>query len=72
MDTVNKILDLYSEELVSYNREDLLDLSIVRDGQDVRYSVDDSKLQELGWKPKCIFDDELPEIVKFYKENFIW
>ena len=72
IETVNKILDLYSEELVNYDRENLFDFSYDRDGQDVRYSVDDSKLRELGWKPQCNFDEELPEIIKFYKENFIW
>jgi len=72
IDTVNKILDLYAKEFVNYNNEDLLDLSIVREGQDVRYSVDDTKLQKLGWNTKCNFDDELPEIVEHYKNNFIW
>ena len=69
---IKKILDLYSKEFVHSKNEDILDLSIVRDGQDVRYSVDDTKLQALGWKTECNFDDELPEIVKFYKDNFIW
>ena len=72
IDTVNKILDLYSEELVDYDRKTLFDFSYDRDGQDVRYSVDDSKLRALGWKPKCNFDEELPDIVDFYKDNFIW
>lgn len=43
-----------------------------RIGQDVRYSVDDSKLVALGWYPKRKFDEELPAIVKYYTENFIW
>lgn len=34
-----------------------------RVGQDVRYSLDDSKLRALGWRPKKIFDDELRNIV---------
>ena len=72
IDTVNKILDLYSEEFVNYDRENLFDFTYGRDGQDVRYSVDDSKLQALGWKPQCNFDDELPDIVEFYRKNFIW
>jgi dTDP-glucose 4,6-dehydratase len=43
-----------------------------RQGQDVRYSIDDSKLRALGWKPKAVFEDELKKIVKYYKNNFIW
>jgi dTDP-glucose 4,6-dehydratase len=43
-----------------------------RPGQDVRYSIDDSKLKALGWKPKAKFDKELKQIVKYYKQNFIW
>ena len=43
-----------------------------RIGQDVRYSIDDSKLRALGWEPKAEFDKELVEIVQYYKDNFIW
>ena len=49
-----------------------LDCSVRRQGQDVRYAVDDSKLKALGWKPKAVFDDELKKIVDYYKNNFIW
>lgn len=45
---------------------------MVRAGQDVRYSVDDTKLKDLGWQPYADFDIELALIVKYYKENFIW
>ena len=70
IDTVKKILDLYHHSVVNYDNH--INYDLVREGQDVRYSVDDSKLRSLGWKPKCKFDEELPEIVKHYKENFIW
>ena len=49
-----------------------LNLHIVRVGQDIRYALDDSKLRALGWSPKKIFDQELPKIVEYYKNNFIW
>jgi dTDP-glucose 4,6-dehydratase len=52
--------------------EQYLDLGVKRLGQDVRYAIDDSKLQELGWKPVADFDSELKQIVKYYKKNFIW
>lgn len=45
---------------------------MVRIGQDVRYSIDDSKLKQLGWQCKADFDKELETIVQYYKENFIW
>lgn len=49
-----------------------LDLNITRPGQDVRYSIDDSKLRSLGWKPQAIFDRELISIVEYYRHNFVW
>lgn len=54
------------------NVEAFCDFTYSRDGQDVRYALDDSKLQALGWKATRDFDKELPSIVKFYKDNFIW
>ena len=36
----------------------------------MRYALDDSKLQKLGWKAKMLFDEELPKIVDYYKNNF--
>ena len=71
LDTVRKIITLY------YNKENkdknqFLDLSYSRIGQDVRYALNDSKLRDIGWSPKKKFDDELPKIVEYYKNNFIW
>jgi dTDP-glucose 4,6-dehydratase len=51
---------------------DYLDLSHNRPGQDVRYSIDDSKLKSLGWVPVAVFDEELTKIVSYYTENFVW
>ena len=67
LDTVSKILTLLSKDT-----KDSLDLSYNREGQDVRYALDDSKLKALGWEPKKIFDEELSFIVNYYKHNFIW
>jgi len=69
LDTVEKIIKLYDSNL---NINDNLDLSFNRDGQDVIYALDDSKLRSLGWTPKKVFDEELPTIVKYYKNKFIW
>ncbi len=38
--------------------------SVDRSGQDVRYSLDDSKIRALGWQPRRQFFDELPKIVE--------
>lgn len=48
------------------------DFTYSREGQDVRYSLDDSKLKSLGWVPKRQFDVELKMVIAFYLENFIW
>ena len=69
IDVARKILYNYG----IYNNEDEhIDGNEKRIGQDVRYSVDDSKLKELGWEPNASFDDELKIIVEYYKKNFIW
>ena len=43
-----------------------------RQGQDVRYSIDDAKLKSLGWLPRADFDTELEKVVKYYRETFVW
>lgn len=48
------------------------DMNHHRPGQDMRYSLDDSKLRSLGWTCKKEFDIELPSVVKYYTDNFIW
>jgi dTDP-glucose 4,6-dehydratase len=45
---------------------------MVRQGQDQRYSIDDSKLKALGWKPEAIFEVELVKIVQYYSQTFVW
>jgi dTDP-glucose 4,6-dehydratase len=70
--TVEKIITEYLGHLPSDYKERYLDLSISREGQDVRYALNDNKLRSLGWRPVCNFDQELKEIIQFYKNNFIW
>jgi dTDP-glucose 4,6-dehydratase len=81
LDTVNKIITLYHgkdeslQETFPYYDEDknqFLDLSVERKGQDLRYALNDDKLRSLGWKPEMEFEKELPKIVEYYKQNFIW
>ena len=70
-DTVSKIINLFHPNYEG-KIEQYLDFSYSRQGQDVRYALNDDKLRALGWKPKTIFDKELPLIVNYYKDNFIW
>jgi dTDP-glucose 4,6-dehydratase len=48
------------------------DFTYSRDGQDLRYSLDDKKLRNIGWRNKINIDKILPSIVEYYKNNFIW
>jgi dTDP-glucose 4,6-dehydratase len=48
------------------------DFSVKRPGQDVRYSIDDSKLRSIGWTNLRNFDEEVPAIVDYYRYRFIW
>ena len=43
-----------------------------RPGHDRRYSLDTSKLQELGWSPSAEFEGGLAETVRWYVENEWW
>lgn len=69
IDTVKKIIKEYLGE-TDYNS--YIDTTFKRKGQDVRYALDDSKLRKLEWEPKKVFDNELPEIINYYKNKFIW
>jgi len=74
MDTVVKVINCYFEKEGRLN-EDTIQAYITeskRPGQDVRYAIDDTKLQQLGWYPVVKFDEALPEIVKFYQREFMW
>ena len=69
--TVKKIIELYYNG-TEVDWEDYVDLSHVRQGQDVRYALNDDKLRELGWEPEMNFNDEIARIVEYYKKNFKW
>jgi len=65
-----KIIDNYFGYTVDYGK--YMDFSEKRQGQDVRYAIDDSKLRGLGWSCKADFDTGLKEIIEWHKENFVW
>jgi dTDP-glucose 4,6-dehydratase len=70
LETITKVIKLYYNDIVDINT--YVDLSYNRQGQDVRYALDDSKLRSLGWKPEHDFDTELEKIVNYYRHKFIW
>ena len=69
LDTVKEIIFSITGKT---NHEEFINTSITIPGQDVRYALDDTKLQSLGWRPKKIFQQEIQKIVDFYKQKFIW
>jgi len=69
IDTVKKLIKEYNGDT---EVDKYIDWSYSRAGQDVRYALDDSKLRTLGWKPKMVFDKELPKIINYYRNRFIW
>ena len=71
IETVKKVINTYyGKEMPNY--EDFVNFGIERPGQDVRYSIDDTKLKKLGWSAQADLDTELEKIVEYYTENFIW
>lgn len=68
IEVVRKIINLVNgdAEIEKY----LTDM--IRPGQDLRYSIDDTKLKNLGWAPQADFDTELEKVVEYYRNNFIW
>lgn len=70
INVVKKIIKEFFGRDVNYN--DYLDLTYSRPGQDLRYSVNDQKLRSLGWKNEKNFDEELPSLINYYKNNIKW
>ena len=71
LDTVKKLLCVLTKSN-DYDINNYVDMTCSRVGQDLRYSLDDSKLRAIGWEPQKKFDDELEDIVNYYKNKFIW
>lgn len=51
---------------------DLIKFVEDRKGHDLRYSLDCSKLNQLGWMPKHSFDEALAETIQWYQSNEAW
>ncbi len=66
IDMVHAILKAMGKgpEMVEYVKDRL--------GHDRRYSLDDSKLRAMGWKPNHTFAEALDKTVKWYSQNRDW
>ena len=70
-EVIKKILKLYFNVDHDHDWETFITPSN-RQGQDVRYAIDDAKLKILGWQATANFDTELAQVVDYYRANFIW
>ena len=70
VETVKKIIKCFNKTDEGWKQ--CIDFSYSREGQDVRYALNDLKLRQLGWRAKKKFDEEIGEIVEYYKNKFIW
>jgi len=71
LDTVKKIVSSFLNQN-DFDINNYVDFSFSRAGQDVRYALNDDKLKTLGWKAEAVFDKEIPDIVQYYKNKYIW
>lgn len=69
---IQKILGIYFGKNMDDCWKQYTVMDSQRQGQDVRYSIDDTKLKSLGWTAQANFDQELEKVVAWYKENFVW
>ena len=70
IDTVKMIIVNYFDKQGIW--QDYVDFSCKRQGQDVRYALDDSKIRALGWKPIRDFEIELEKIIRRERSTFRW
>lgn len=73
-ETIEKVFIEYKKlnNIDHIELKDYIDTSYSRPGQDIRYSLDDTKIRSLGWEPKTVFEEEIKHIVKYYNDKFIW
>lgn len=66
LEVVRTVLDIMGRD------ESLIEFVEDRPGHDIRYSLDSSKMRELGWKPKHSFKEGIRKTVEWYLENEWW
>lgn len=70
IDVCNTLAKFYYPDITDFDQ--FWDFSYERPGQDLRYSLDDSKLRALGWKEEAVFEEEILKIAEYYKGRYIW
>ena len=73
IDLIKKICKI-SDNFLDNNSNSFELVKFIKDrpGHDIRYSIDSSKLQKLGWKPINLFDESLEKTIKWYIDNPNW
>lgn len=66
LDVTRKLLEYFGKD------DSWIDWNEPRLGHDFRYANDGSKIRSLGWERRHNFDEELPALVNWYKENEWW
>jgi dTDP-glucose 4,6-dehydratase len=66
IEITHKLLNLLDKD------ESMIEHVSDRLGHDFRYSLNSSKLMEMGWKPENSFEDSLEMTVEWYRENKWW
>jgi len=63
-----------TQMILEHMGKDSSSIEYVKDrlGHDLRYSVDSSKIKQLGWKPKTDFHEGLAKTIQWYKTNTEW
>ena len=54
----------FGEEMITFVKD--------RPGHDLRYSVDTTKVRELGWAPTLSFEEALDATIVWYRANEAW
>lgn len=66
IEVTKKLIEILGkgEEMIEYVED--------RKGHDKRYSLDSSKIKNLGWKPEKSFEQGLKETIEWYQNNEAW
>lgn len=68
LEVCQKVADIIGKPLIP----EFVDFHKTRPGHDRRYSLDGSKIKELGWTPEVTFDESLKQVVEFTMKNERW
>ncbi|MBW3659899.1 MAG: GDP-mannose 4,6-dehydratase, partial [Actinobacteria bacterium] len=52
--------------------EEMVEFVADRPGHDLRYSVDTSRIEALGWSPSKTFEEALDATIEWYRANEDW